>query len=73
MATLAALALTACGDTATGPDWANVPNGDTLKQFIDEDAAAADCAALQETFDVQQDAAVLTYIDNAMKDAGCYE
>ena len=74
IAIMAALALTGCGDTETStePNWDDVMNGATLKQFIDEDAAAKDCAALQDTFDVQQNADVLTYIDNAMKDAGCY-
>lgn len=61
--------------------WANVPNGDNLRRIIDEDAAAADCAALQETFDTWDasdlDAAVkaelLVYIDEALGGAGCYE
>jgi len=69
IASIATLALAGCGDTNF---WDDVPNGATLKQFVDEDAAAKDCAALQETFDVQSNADVLTYIDNAMKDAGCY-
>ena len=71
---MATLALAGCGDTETStePNWDDVMNGATLKQFIDEDAATKDCPALQDTFDVQQDADVLTYIDNAMRAAGCY-
>lgn len=54
---------------------------DDLKRIIDEDAANSDCDALQETFDVWDNAddptqtkgALLAYIDDAMSDAGCYD
>ena len=52
--------------------WSDVLNGATLKKFIDEDKAAGNCSSLQDTFDAQSNAQVLTYIDQAMKDAGCY-
>lgn len=69
-------------EAALSPDWDKIPTGgDVLKTYVDESAAAKDCAALQDTFDIWADFTtpdgmhltdVMTYIDDAMKDAGCY-
>lgn len=68
----------------TEVDWENYPG--SQQQIIDEEEAEADCAALQEMFDIadnaddaQRDrtgdgnADLMGYIDEAMKLAGCYE
>ncbi len=67
-----------------GIPWENYPPA--LKAIIDQDAAAADCVALQDTFDVWANSddtfreefgvgnsALMAYIDQAMIDADCYE
>jgi len=80
---LAALALAACGGTQadTTTFWDELPiDGETLQGIIDQDTADANCDGLQETFDTWDASAIdagvkadlLTYIDTAMKDAGCY-
>jgi len=51
-----------------------------LKQIIDEDVAAQNCEGLQATFDTWADAEdptntsaqLLGYLDEGMKEAGCY-
>lgn len=69
-------------EAALSPDWDKIPTGgDVIKAYVDESATAKDCTALQETFDIWADFTtpdgmhltdVMTYIDDAMKDAGCY-
>ncbi|WP_084128943.1 hypothetical protein [Demequina sp. NBRC 110055] len=51
-----------------------------LRRIIDEEIAEGDCTALQEMFDVWERAddpnnnsgALMGYIDDGMRDAGCY-
>ena len=62
--------------------WELAPIGDgyVIKDYVDESAAAGDCAALQEAFNTWADADhvqdfapnVLEYIDAALSEAGCY-
>lgn len=68
---------------AVSAQWDEIPGGgETLKQFIDEDAAAGDCESLQGFFDVWINYKtpeglhlmdVVDYIDDSMREAGCYE
>ena len=64
-------------------DWENY--SPSYQQIIDEEAAEKDCDALQEMFDVADDADdaqrdrtgdgnadLMNYIDEAMRTAGCY-
>ena len=68
--------LTGCGDTAS--TWQdNYPPA--LQGIVDADAAAKDCTSLQATFDTWDAAKdlggkadLLTYVDAALSDAGCY-
>lgn len=63
--------------------WDNYPSG--LRQIIDDEAAAGDCEFLQGAFDVwansdesfreqygEGNTAIMTYIDDAMRNAGCF-
>lgn len=84
---LAVLLLTGCSSTATptttptptptGPDRTTVDWDEyatDYQRIIDEDTAAGDCTALQESFDAApDDPALLTYLDEAMTIAGCYD
>lgn len=84
---LTVLALTGCAaPAATAPtatpeptttvertvvDWDAFPP--EYQRLIDEDTAAGNCEALQETFDAaRDDVPLLTYIDEALEIAGCY-
>lgn len=44
-----------------------------FRSGIDQLEAQKDCAELQDRFDGVSDAAYLEYIDDAMRDAGCYD
>lgn len=84
-ACLLVLTLVAC----SGSDEPDVPSSNyspTVKTRIDDAASDKDCVALQREFDTADanDSAqrnrtgegngdLLTYIDNAMKDASCYD
>jgi hypothetical protein len=84
-ALLTLTALAGCGGgTSGGVDWANYDQ--SVRPRIDALAAAKDCAGLQNEFDTADanDAAqrsrtgdgnadLLDYIDQQLRDAGCYE
>lgn len=55
----------------TEVDWSGLPT--EYQRIIDEETAERDCVALQEMFDVAPDRAdLLAYIDEALREAGCY-
>lgn len=58
----------------TEADWDQYPPD--AQRLIDEAQAAGDCTALQDTFDVADNAGFLAqmkYIDEALELAGCYD
>jgi hypothetical protein len=58
--------------TRADVDWSRYP--DDYQRIIDEEMAEKDCGFLQEMFDVApDDGQLLTYIDEALELAGCYE
>lgn len=53
-------------------DWNKLPAD--YQRIVDEETAEGDCTALQEMFDVApDDAELLTYLDEALRIAGCYD
>lgn len=79
------LAVTACGGGGGGGgvEWVDYAPG--VRADLDDMAARSDCAGLQEKFDIADDNNVATmnrtghnnaelmgYIDDLMRDAGCY-
>jgi hypothetical protein len=55
----------------TEVDWSGLPT--EYQRIIDEETAERDCVALQEMFDVAPDRAdLLSYIDEALREADCY-
>ena len=81
LAVMLCSALAACGPTS-GVDWSRYDP--SVKQSIDRAAAARDCQALQDAFNVaasrdseqrartgEGSGALMTYIDQRMTEAGC--
>jgi PBP1b-binding outer membrane lipoprotein LpoB len=61
-------------ETRTEVDWDKYPTD--AQRLIDEAQAAGDCDALQDSFDVADNAGFLDqmkYIEEAREFAGCYE
>ncbi len=80
---VAALVLAGCGGGNAGVDWSNYDS--SVKARIDGLEAAADCEGLQDEFNtadandsVQRERTgtgnveLMTYLDELMRDAGCY-
>ncbi|WP_137843843.1 hypothetical protein [Microbacterium sp. 2FI] len=56
----------------TTVEWDNYAT--EYQRIVDEETAEGDCAALQEMFDVApDDPKLLSYIDEALTIAGCYD
>jgi hypothetical protein len=62
------LLLAAC--SGGGEDGAQIPQNQ--RNLIDQAATDGDCRTLQGFFNQTQDADTLDYIDQQMRDAGCY-
>ncbi len=80
---VAALVLAGCGGGNAGVDWSSYDA--SVKARIDSLETAADCTGLQSEFDIADandavqrertgtgNAELMTYLDDLMRDAGCY-
>lgn len=55
---------------SSGEETSDIKPG--IVDMVDTLEAQRDCASLQDAFDRMDDADTLEYIDDALRDAGCY-